>query len=221
MEQLTANNSNLRSFIEVAADSDFPIQNLPFGIFSATSNSQPHMGVAIGEFVLDLAALSAAGLFVEIPFVKQGFFQQNSLNPLLAQGRSDLFFRLEVLKKILIIVSIVITYRWGVAALISGQIVVSCLGFFLNSYYTGKFIGYSSIAQIRDVMPSAVLASIMGICVYFLSVIPFPNPLITMVVQVIFGIGLYFVLCRLFRLESFMDVVALARPKIATLLQKS
>ena len=52
----------LKSFIDVAADSHFPIQNLPFGIFIPKQGS-PRVGVAIGEYVLDLSILEELGQF--------------------------------------------------------------------------------------------------------------------------------------------------------------
>lgn len=76
------NDPSLRSFIDVAADSDFPIQNLPYGVFS-TKGTNPRAGVAIGEFVLDLAALEAAGL------LKAGngsVFAQPAINAFMALG---------------------------------------------------------------------------------------------------------------------------------------
>jgi fumarylacetoacetase len=55
----------LRSFVEVPRDSHFPIQNLPFGVFRRRGQPEapPRPAVAIGDFALDLAAVSAAGLF--------------------------------------------------------------------------------------------------------------------------------------------------------------
>src|SRR5438128_1619490 len=61
-ETLPAIDPNLRSFVPVAADSHFPIQNLPYGIFRPRSGGEPRVGVAIGEQVLDLAALERRGL---------------------------------------------------------------------------------------------------------------------------------------------------------------
>lgn len=55
------NDPSLRSFIEVAPDSPFPIQNLPFGVFSTTHDPGPRVGVAIGEYVLDLRPLLNLG----------------------------------------------------------------------------------------------------------------------------------------------------------------
>ncbi|KAJ6741464.1 FUMARYLACETOACETASE [Salix viminalis] len=53
----------LKSFIEVSPDSHFPIQNLPFGIFKPEPASPPRPGVAIGDYVLDLSAISVSGIF--------------------------------------------------------------------------------------------------------------------------------------------------------------
>lgn len=85
-----------------------------------------------------------------------------NLNVLKAQGRSDLFFRLEVIKKSMALTAIVITCRWGITAMIIGQIVTSIIAYYLNSYYTGKLLRYSAVAQIRDVMPAFIFSCIMG-----------------------------------------------------------
>jgi fumarylacetoacetase len=76
------NDPRLRSFIEVATNSDFPIQNLPYGVFSTANNASPRVGVAIGDHVLDLAALQAAQL-LDLP---DGVFAQPSINAFMALG---------------------------------------------------------------------------------------------------------------------------------------
>lgn len=75
----------MRSFIEVAAESPFPIQNLPYGVF-APPGGPPRVGVAIGDFVLDLAALERAEL-LQTPSAEP-VFDGPSLNRFLACGRS-------------------------------------------------------------------------------------------------------------------------------------
>ena len=64
-------------------DCDFPIQNLPFGIFTTPNNPARRVGVAIGDSILDLAALAAAGLLDD----PQASFTQPTLNGLMAEGR--------------------------------------------------------------------------------------------------------------------------------------
>ncbi len=76
------NDPKLKSFIDVAPDSDFPIQNLPYGVFSTPTSSQKRVGVAIGDFVLDLAALESEGLLK----AGDGVFAQGGLNAFMGLG---------------------------------------------------------------------------------------------------------------------------------------
>ncbi|WP_184259117.1 fumarylacetoacetase [Rhodopseudomonas rhenobacensis] len=76
------NDPSLRSFVTVDPRSDFPIQNLPYGVFSTASQPSPRIGVAIGEFVLDLAALASAGL-LDVP---GDVFAQGAINGFMALG---------------------------------------------------------------------------------------------------------------------------------------
>jgi len=77
------NDPTLRSFISVTATSDFPIQNLPYGVFSAKDGLAPRVGVAIGDYVLDLWQLAQDCRFdIDEPAV----FAASSLNPFMALG---------------------------------------------------------------------------------------------------------------------------------------
>jgi fumarylacetoacetase len=77
----------LRSFVPVARDSHFPIQNLPYGAFRPRSGGEAHIGVAIGDGVLDLAVLAGAGL-LETPHLSgRQVFSQPRLNAFMALGR--------------------------------------------------------------------------------------------------------------------------------------
>jgi fumarylacetoacetase len=80
--QMHPNDPSLRSFVDVAPRSDFPIQNLPYGVFSTAAEPSPRIGVAIGEYVLDLALLQNEGLF-DLP---AGVFAQASINAFMALG---------------------------------------------------------------------------------------------------------------------------------------
>ena len=140
-----------------------------------------------------------------------------NLNVLTAQGRSDLFFRLEILKKILIVIAISVTYRWGIIAMIYGQIVTSCFGYFLNAYYTGKMLDYPITEQIQDLIPSLALTGIMGLGVYALKYAHIANQLALLSAQIMTGIVLYAVLCYIFRISSFMDVIEMVKSKLLNL----
>src|SRR5712692_8928295 len=76
----------LRSFIEVAKDSHFPLENLPFGVFKPREGAA-RVGVALGEHVVDLSALERAGLFKDLPPETAAATTRDSLNEFLALGR--------------------------------------------------------------------------------------------------------------------------------------
>jgi fumarylacetoacetase len=77
------NDPKLRSFIDVAPDSHFPIQNLPYGVFSAKDGLAPRVGVAIGDYVLDLWQLAQDCRF---DVVEPAVFAAPQLNPFMALG---------------------------------------------------------------------------------------------------------------------------------------
>src|ERR1700680_4958486 len=77
------NDPSLRSFIPVDPASDFPIQNLPYGVFSSKDGLAPRVGVAIGDYVLDLWELEQDSRLDAGDF---GVFSARSLNPFMALG---------------------------------------------------------------------------------------------------------------------------------------
>jgi fumarylacetoacetase len=92
--------TRLPSFIEIAPESHFSLQNLPYGIFRP--NDEPaRAGVAIGDLVLDLAALEEAGFFHPLNFGERVIFARDSLNAFLALGRPVWRGTREILQRLL------------------------------------------------------------------------------------------------------------------------
>ncbi|MGB3181158.1 MAG: fumarylacetoacetase [Cyclobacteriaceae bacterium] len=83
---LKANDPTLKSWVTVSQNSDFPIQNLPFGVFR-TSGGSARVGVAIGDYVLDLAEVQKAGYF-KISQLPAGIFENQYLNPFMELGKA-------------------------------------------------------------------------------------------------------------------------------------
>jgi fumarylacetoacetase len=81
------NDPKLRSFVKVAADSHFPIQNLPYGVFRFRTGGLPRIGTAIGDYVLDLAILEEHGLLRGHHLRGHGVFRKPTLNEFLELGR--------------------------------------------------------------------------------------------------------------------------------------
>ncbi len=84
---ISANDPARKSFVHVPENSDFPIQNLPFGIFHTANNTTPRVGVALGESVIDLAALAALGYFNDLG-LDLAVFTSETLNAMMRYGKS-------------------------------------------------------------------------------------------------------------------------------------
>ncbi len=137
-----------------------------------------------------------------------------NLSVLQALGRSDLFLRLEIAKKVLIIINIAVTVRWGIPAMICGITVLSVVFYYLNSYYTGVLIDYPIGQQVRDWFSYLIMAVLMGIAVYAAGSLPFSTYRSMLLAQTAIGIVTYCGLCRLFRLMAFMDVWQVGRAEL-------
>jgi O-antigen/teichoic acid export membrane protein len=142
-----------------------------------------------------------------------------NLNAIMAIGRSDLFLRLEMIKKSTIILAILLTFKWGVTALVIGQVITSVLAYFINSYYVGQLVGYSTFQQLRDSSPYFLAAGIMSGIV---ELARFPNQtaIIQLSLKVLIGVVTYSALTVIFRFQAANVITELIihrfhRPKFA------
>ena len=79
--------SKLKSWIEVNKDSDFPIQNIPFGVYSPKEGGELHVATAIGDYVIDLAYLDEAGFFINTDIEETEAFHEPTLNAFMSLGQ--------------------------------------------------------------------------------------------------------------------------------------
>jgi O-antigen/teichoic acid export membrane protein len=128
-----------------------------------------------------------------------------NLNVLQAMGHSDLFLRLEIVKKIMIVLNIAVTWRWGISALVYGMVINSLLAYYLNSYYTGRLIDYSLREQVKDLLPYLAVSVLAGGAAYAAGLLNSGNAWSALLVQVSCGVLSYVCLSRLFRLRAFME----------------
>jgi len=89
-----------------------------------------------------------------------------NLNILKIKGRSDLFLYLEIIKKLMLVVIILISVQFGIVGILIGQIVSSLLAYIPNSYFSIKLINYSVSQQLHDFVPTLLLAVTMGLVMY-------------------------------------------------------
>ena len=136
-----------------------------------------------------------------------------NLNMLQVQGRSDIFLVLEIIKKIIAIGPICLGIFVGIQWMLVGSIVTGFISFFLNSYYTGKKLQYSSWMQLRDVAPSYLVALLMAVAVYFLKYLPISYFAI-FPMQIIVGLGVGLVVCKLSNMSEYNDLKQIIVEKI-------
>lgn len=92
-----------------------------------------------------------------------------NLNLLQVKGRSDLFLRLEIIKKVVGVIILIITIPYGVIAMCVGGIFSSIFCLAINTFYTGKLIGVGFIKQMEDLMPILLQSLVMGGFVFFIA----------------------------------------------------
>lgn len=126
-----------------------------------------------------------------------------NLNAIKAMGRSDIFLKLEIIKKIVGMSLLLSTMWFGVMAMAYSLLVSCVLSQIINSWPNKRLLGYGYLEQLRDLIPGVILAVIMGICVYFIGYINLPN-IIVLIIQVIVGATIYIVMSIVFKLESFL-----------------
>lgn len=129
-----------------------------------------------------------------------------NLNAIKAMGRSDLFLRLEILKKIIGIGLLLCTMRISVMAMACSLLISSVTSQIINSYPNWKLLNYRYLEQLRDILPSILLAVIMAVAVGAVPLLGYGNVL-TLCIQIPLGAVIYVAGSAIFRLESFRYLV--------------
>lgn len=128
-----------------------------------------------------------------------------NLNMLQVQGRTDIYLYLEISKKILAVGPICIGIFVDIYWMLIASILLGIICFFLNTYYTGKKLGYSSWMQLKDIAPSYGIALIVAISVYFLKFLPISFWII-LPIQIVVGTVVFFVINELLKLQEYMEI---------------
>lgn len=134
-----------------------------------------------------------------------------NLNMLQVKGRSDLFLKLEILKKTIAIGPVLLGIFIGIKWMLWGSVLVGFISYYLNSYYTGRELNYTIKEQITDILPSFWVAALMAIVVYALSYIPI-TPFVLLPFQLIVGFTLVILLCEKRQAEEYLEIKSIVFP---------
>ena len=134
-----------------------------------------------------------------------------NLNLLQVKGRSDLFLKLEIIKKINGVIMLLMTVPISVTAMCYGAIVTSLVALVINTYYTGKLIQVGFFRQMGDLLPVFLLSLAMGAGVWCLVTFLPLSPILQLAVGIPAGALLYVIAAALFRMPELTEVWQLIR----------
>lgn len=129
-----------------------------------------------------------------------------NLNAIKAVGRSDVFLKLEIMKKAVGVIALLSTMWISVHAMAYSMVVTSIISLAINAAPNRKLLGYSYWAQIKDIIPQMMLSCAMGIVVYSVTFLNL-NSWYTLLIQVPLGVVIYIVGSRVFRMESYEYII--------------
>lgn len=133
-----------------------------------------------------------------------------NLNAIKAMGRSDLFLRLEVLKKAVGLILLLLTMRISVMAMAYSLIISSLFSQLANSWPNWRLLNYNYLEQLRDILPSIIIATGMGGSVYLVGYLPLPT-ISTLMIQIIVGAAIYIGASALLKLEEFEYLLGMVK----------
>ena len=129
-----------------------------------------------------------------------------NLDVVLIKGRSDLFLRIYLINRALIIPIVVIGIFFGIKIMLMAMFLHSCICYLINSYYSGKMIDYPLVEQLVDILPSFFVAVAMATGVFIMGLFASFSPLIELALRVIVGAVIVIGVSVTVRLEAFVIV---------------
>ena len=137
-----------------------------------------------------------------------------NLNAIKAMGRSDIFLKLEIIKKVIGVTLIIVASRISVMAMAYSLIISSVLSQIINSWPNKKLLGYKYTEQLRDILPTIILATGMGAIVSIIRNLNLSD-ILTLMIQIPLGIIIYIFGSKLLKIDSYSYINSLLKKKSA------
>ena len=200
------NKERLKSMVRRAiVTSSFIIYPMMIGMAAV---AKPMVSILLGEKWLECV------FFLRISCITLAFWpiHTSNLQAINAIGRSDIFLKLEIIKKILGISVLVISIPFGINVMVIGGAFTSFISTIINAFPNKKLLGYSFVEQWKDLIPSLVLSLGMGIVVMSVELLGF-NSYITLLIQIPVGALTYFGVAYLLKFECFTYLLSMINNK--------
>lgn len=142
-----------------------------------------------------------------------------NLNVIKALGRSDIFLKLEIIKKIIGLIALAVTVPISVMAMAYSLLFTSLISMVINAWPNRKLLKYGYLEQLKDILPEILLSIAMGCCIYTIQWIGLPD-IVTLCIQIPTGIAFYIAGSKLFKLESFEYLWNMVKPALKKVRKK-
>lgn len=159
--------------------------------------------------VIYLQLLCFVGIFFPLKAINQ--------NMLKVQGLSGIVLKLEIIKKIVAIPLIFIGIFYGIKFLIMGMIFHSSIAFLLDSYYSGRLIGYSTLHQIKDTFSSFIIAAFIASIVFATGIWLNTSDIITLLLELVIFIFLSILILEIFKVSDYLLIKNIIIEKLITI----
>ncbi len=196
---LSANNDNVQEVKRITrrsiSTSAFVLMPCMFGLAAV---AEPLVKVLLTDKWLDCVP------FLQLACISYALYPIHTANltGINALGRSDIFLKLEIIKKCVTVLNILITLPLGIYAMAIGQVISGFISTFINAFPNKKLMNYSYFEQWKDLIPSFLLSLIMAGIVWSMNFLQI-EPLILLILQIIVGIMIYILLSKLFKVEVY------------------
>lgn len=186
------------------------------GMLALAACARPLIYVLIGE------KWEQAAVFLPILCFNFMFYPVRAINTnmLKVVGRSDQLLVLEIIKKTIAIGPLLIGVFVDIYWMLWGNVIAGLIGYVLNSFFSGRFIRYSTLEQILDILPSFLFGGAVALVMFFVSFLGF-NYLATLLLQVFIGLCMILLLGRITKMEPYLDIRAIALSYLAKLRRKA
>ena len=163
--------------------------------------AHPMINVLIGEKWNEAANMLPIVCFIMMLYPLHSL----NLNMLQVQGRSDLFLKLEIIKKVFAVGPILLGIFIDIYYMLWGSVVTGLISYYLNSYYSGKYLKYDFWSQVKDIAPSFLLASVTALIVYAVSWLPL-SIYIIFPLQLVVGLIVLLAISEIFKCEEYVEL---------------
>jgi O-antigen/teichoic acid export membrane protein len=160
--------------------------------------------------------------FLQVACISWGLepLQTANLNAIKSVGRSDIFFRLEIIKKTIAVGILLVSMRYGVLAIAVSGACYSFIASMINASPNRKLLNYSYIDQIKDILPSVLLSLVMAALIYPVSFVV-RNSYLLLMMQVVLGGAIYIAGSWMIKFEPFFYCLDILKPMADKVLKRS